>query len=173
MFDDLLQANRLYRASFRDSGMEGAAARGLAVLTCIDSRIDPLALLGLRAGDAKIIRNAGARVTADALRSLILAANLLQVTRVCLIQHTDCAVVGSTDDEIRARITAVRGEDASGWDFLASPDQLEAFRADMEQIRRCRLLPPDLLVGCFVYDVHTGELVPVDDLSPVTRGRRL
>ena len=69
MFDDLLAANQRYRNEFHDSGMAGVAAKGLAVLTCIDSRIDPLALLGLHAGDAKIIRNAGARVTDDSLRS--------------------------------------------------------------------------------------------------------
>ena len=68
MFDDVLESNRRYRAEFHDSGVEGKAAKRLAVLTCIDSRIDPLALLGLRPGDAKIIRNAGARVTDDALR---------------------------------------------------------------------------------------------------------
>src|ERR1700682_2863212 len=81
MFDDLLAANRRYRTAFHDSSGAGTAAKGLAVLTCIDSRIDPLALLGLRAGDAKILRNAGTRVTSDALRSLILATNLLGVTR--------------------------------------------------------------------------------------------
>src|SRR5439155_18747058 len=100
-------ANRRYRTEFHDSGVEGKAARGLAVLTCIDSRIDPLAMLGLRAGDAKIIRNAGARVTDDALRSLVLATNLLSVTRVCVVQHTDCAMVGTTNDEIRSRIGAI------------------------------------------------------------------
>src|ERR1700731_2320039 len=109
MFDDLLAANRRYRAAVHDPGVEGGAAKGLAVLTCIDSRIDPLAMLGLRAGDAKIIRNAGARVTGDALRSLVLAVNLLGVTRVCVVQHTNCAMVGSTEDEIRARIEAARG----------------------------------------------------------------
>src|ERR1700726_451692 len=124
MFDDLLAANRRYRTEFHDPGVAGIAAKGLAVLTCIDSRIDPLAMLGLRAGDAKIIRNAGARVTRDALRSLVLAANLLGVTRVCVVQHTDCAMIGSTDDEIRDRIGAVRGVDATGWEFLASKDQL-------------------------------------------------
>ena len=108
MFDDLLEANRRYRTEFHDSGVEGVAAKGLAVLTCIDSRIDPLAMLGLRAGDAKIVRNAGARVTRDALRSLVLAANLLGVARVCVVQHTDCAMVGSTDEELRARIGAAR-----------------------------------------------------------------
>src|SRR5947209_7719091 len=141
MFDDLLEANRRYRTAFHDSGVEGRAAKGLAVLTCIDSRIDPLAMLGLRAGDAKIIRNAGARVTEDALRSLVLAANLLGVTRVCVVQHTDCAMVGTTDDELRARIGAMRGVDATGWQFLASTDQLATLRDDIALIDSCALLP--------------------------------
>src|SRR6476660_5702392 len=123
MFDDLLEANRRYRTEFHDSGVAGVAAKGLAVLTCIDSRIDPLAMLGLHAGDAKIIRNAGARVTTDALRSVVLAANLLGVTRVCVVQHTECAMVGTTDSELRARIESLRGVDAGGWDFLTSVDQ--------------------------------------------------
>jgi carbonic anhydrase len=161
VFDDLLEANRRYRTDFHDSGLAGRAARGLAVLTCIDSRIDPLAMLGLRAGDAKIIRNAGARVTPDSLRSLVLAANLLGVTRVCVVQHTDCAMVGSTDEEMRARISAARGVDAAGWDFLATTDQVATVRADMAAIRACPLLSPDLEVGGFVFDVHSGELTPV------------
>src|SRR3954451_20951490 len=130
MFHDLLDANARYRAEFHDSGVPGVAAKGLAVLTCIDSRINPLALLGLRAGDAKIIRNAGARATDDALRSLILAVNLLGVTRVCVVQHTDCAVVGSTDDELRARVTSSSGVDASGWDFLGTNDPLATLHED-------------------------------------------
>jgi carbonic anhydrase len=160
MFDDLLEANRRYRTAFHDSGVEGRAAKGLAVLTCIDSRIDPLAMLGLRAGDAKIIRNAGARVTDDALRSLVLAANLLGVTRVCVVQHTDCAMVGTTDAELRARIGSLRGVDATGWEFLASTDQLATLRKDIALIDACPLLPDDLEVGGFVFDVHSGELVP-------------
>jgi len=162
MFDDLLAANRRYRTEFHDSGVEGAAAKGLAVLTCIDSRIDPLAMLGLRAGDAKIIRNAGARVTTDSLRSLVLAANLLGVTRACLVQHTECAMVGPTNEEIGARIGEMRGVDASSWDFLTSTDQLATLRHDIESIESCPLLPPGFQVGGFVFDVHSGELVPVD-----------
>jgi carbonic anhydrase len=162
MFDDLLDANRHYRAEFHDSGVAGKAAKGLAVLTCIDSRIDPLALLGLRPGDAKIIRNAGARVTSDALRSLILAVNLLGATRVCVVAHTDCAMVGSTDDELRAHIGAIRGVDAGGWDFLTTSDQLATLHADIELIRSCPLLPSDLHVGGFIFDVHSGELVPAE-----------
>ena len=160
MFDDLLAANARYRAEFRDSGMAGKAAKGLAVVTCIDSRIDPLAMLGLKPGDAKIIRNAGARVTPDALRSLVLAANLLDVTRVCVVQHTDCAMVGSTDDELRARIGELRGQDASDWEFLASVDQAATLRTDLARIEACPLLPPDLEVGGFIFDVHSGELRP-------------
>ena len=163
MFDDLLDANRRYRLQFHDPGVAGKAAKGLAVLTCIDSRIDPLALLGLIPGDAKIIRNAGARVTDDALRSLILAVNLLDVKRVCVMAHTDCAMVGSNDDEMRARITAVRGVDASGWDFLATRDQASTLHNDIARIRACPLLPPDLTIGGFIFDVHSGGLTPAPE----------
>jgi len=163
VFDDLLDANRRYRTEFHDSGVAGAAARGLAVLTCIDSRIDPLAMLGLQAGDAKIIRNAGARVTDDSLRSLVLAVNLLSVTRVCVVPHTECATVDTTDDEIRARIEAVRRVDATGWEFLTSTDQLATLRDDIALIESCPLLPADLQIGGFIFDVHSGELVPVNN----------
>jgi carbonic anhydrase len=162
MFDDLLEANRRYRTEFHDPGVSGKAARGLAVLTCIDSRIDPLAMLGLQAGDAKIVRNAGARVTDDALRSLVLAANLLDVTRVCVVQHTDCAVVGADEETLRARVAAARGVDPAGWEFLAVADPAAALRADLARLRACQLLPADLEVRGFVFDVHSGELVPFD-----------
>ena len=163
MFDDVLDGNRRYRAGFHDSGVAGTAAKGLAVLTCIDSRIDPLAMLGLQAGDAKIIRNAGARVTDDSLRSLVLATNLLGVTRVCVVQHTDCAMVGRTDEDLQARIGSLRGVDASGWAFLTSMDQHATLHDDIARIRACALLPLDLEVGGFIFDVHSGELLPVAD----------
>lgn len=161
MFDDLLEANARYRAGFHDAGLKGTAAKGLAVLTCIDSRIDPLAMLGLRPGDAKIIRNAGARVTDDALRSLVLATNLLGVTRVCVVQHTDCAMVGHTDDEVRSRIEAASGTSAAGWEFLATNDQRATVAADLARLASCALLPPGLEVGAFVFDVRTGGLTPL------------
>jgi carbonic anhydrase len=163
MFDDLLEANARYRTEFHDSGVAGVAAKGLAVVTCIDSRIDPLAMLGLRPGDAKIIRNAGARVTDDVLRSLVLAVNLLGVVRVCVVAHTECAMVGSTDAQFQARIGALRGVDATGWVFLATTDQLETLREDIERIESCPLLPFDLEVGGFVFDVHSGELVALSE----------
>lgn len=158
-FEDLLDANRHYRSEFHDSGVAGTAAKGLAVLTCIDSRIDPLAMLGLRAGDAKILRNAGARVTDDTLRSLVLATNLLGVTRVCVVPHTDCAMVGS-EERMRARLSDVRGVDASDWDFLTTDDQLRTLREDIARIESCPLLPPGLAIGGFIFDVHSGAVTP-------------
>jgi carbonic anhydrase len=160
VFDDLIEANRRYRDGFRDQHLAGSAAKGLAVLTCIDSRIDPLAMLGLRPGDAKILRNAGARVTEDALRSLILATNLLDVTRICIVQHTDCAMSGVTDDELRARIAAATGHDASGLEPRAATIPHATLKADIATLRRHELIPATVEVAGFLYDVHTGALAP-------------
>jgi carbonic anhydrase len=162
MFEDLHEANERFKANFRDSGMQGRAARGLAVLTCIDSRIDPLAMLGLVPGDAKIVRNAGARATDDALRSLVLATNLLGVDRICVVPHTECAMVGQSDDDLRERIGGLRDADASGWTFEATTDQLTSVRADLERIRDCELISEEVAVGALLFDVHTGALEPLD-----------
>src|SRR5215210_3598807 len=89
-FDDVLAANEAYASGFRLRDLEARAAEGLAVLTCMDSRIEPLAMLGLQPGDAKILRNAGARVTDDALRTLVLASYLLGVDRAMVVAHTHC-----------------------------------------------------------------------------------
>jgi len=160
-FNDVLDANAAYRSSFVDSKMAGTAAKGLAVLTCIDSRIDPLAIMGLAPGDAKIIRNAGARVTDDALRSLVLATNLLGVRRICVVQHTECAMAGTTEDALRERIETIRGRDAAGWRFLPTTDQLATLDSDLEVIRKCELLGDITDLGGFLLDVHTGQLTQV------------
>ncbi len=162
MFDDLIKANQRYAERFHDSGVAGKAAKGLAVLTCIDSRIDPLQMLGLQPGDAKIIRNAGARVTDDALRSLILATNLLNVTRICVVQHTDCAMAGSTDADIAKRVSEASGADASHVSFLAMTDQSAALRDDIARIRDCELIPESTDIAGFTFDVRTGRLVPAE-----------
>jgi carbonic anhydrase len=157
MFDDLIAANRRYVTEFHDPGVAGKAARRLAVLTCIDSRIDPLRMLGLVPGDAKIIRNAGARVTDDSLRSLILAVNLLDVERICVVQHTDCAMAGATDAELRARIGA-----DDNLELLAMTDQVTALRDDVARIRDSKYIPPTTQIAGFMFDVRTGELVPAE-----------
>ena len=162
MFEDLLEANVRYRAEARDTIETGKAARHLAVVTCIDTRIDPLAVLGLRPGDAKIIRNAGARVTDDVLRSLIIATNLLDVRRICLMHHTDCAMIGRTEQELRDLIAERRGMPTGEWEFLSTTDGNETLRADLERIEACELLAPDVVVGGFLFDVHTGSVRQVD-----------
>jgi len=106
-FDDVLAANADYSQSFIDLGLPAMAGRGLAVVTCMDSRIDPLRMLGLRPGDAKILRTAGARVTDDVLRSLVLAHQLLGVERVMVLIHTDCAMA-TTEAELRSDVQRVR-----------------------------------------------------------------
>jgi carbonic anhydrase len=161
MFVDLLEANRRYQEGFQDTGLSGVAAKELAVVTCIDSRIDPLATLGLSAGDAKIIRNAGARITDDALRSLILATNLLGAKRICLMPHTECAMAGSTEAQMRAKVSEARGLDAIGWDFLATTDQLAALKEDVERLADCELIPPSTEIGTFLLDVRTGAITHV------------
>jgi len=160
MFDDLLAANQQYASHFRDAGLRGRAMRGLAVLTCIDSRIDPLAMLGLEPGDAKILRNAGARVTEDTLRGLILATSLLGVNRICIVHHTDCAVSGVTEEDLRENVRRATGTDPSGINFLAAPLPYAAMKADVATVRACPLIPATVQIGSFLYDVHTGTLTP-------------
>jgi len=161
VFDDVLAANRAYVTSFGLAGLAPVAARGLAVVTCIDSRIEPLAMLGLAPGDAKILRNAGARVTDDVLRSLVLAVNLLGVNRVCVVQHTGCRLAGASNEDLRATIGAAYEADAQEWDFLPIDDQHRVVEEDLGRIRTCALLPSTLGVAGFVYDVDTGQLDPV------------
>ena len=158
VFDDLLAANRRYQEAFPFADVPAGAARGLAVLTCIDSRIEPLQMLGLEPGDAKIVRNAGARVTDDVLRSLALAVHLLAVERICVVQHTGCAVAGRSEEELRGRVADASGLPIDGWDFLAIEDQRTVLVEDVARLRTCDLLPPSLVVGGFIYDVATGGL---------------
>ncbi|HEV2885429.1 MAG TPA: carbonic anhydrase [Jatrophihabitans sp.] len=162
-FSDVLSANQDYVAAYRDPQLEGRAARGLAVVTCMDSRIEPLAMLGLGKGDAKILRNAGARVTEDVLRTLVLAVYLLGVRRVMVVAHTDCRMVKVTDEQVHADILASSGVDTRSLVFGAITDQRSVLAGDVLKIRSSPYLPPDLaVIGC-IYDIRTGALsVEVD-----------
>jgi carbonic anhydrase len=157
-FTDVLRANQDYVTSYRDRHLEGRAARGLAVITCMDSRIDPLAMLGLDKGDAKILRNAGARVTEDVLRTLVLAVHLLGVRRVMVVAHTDCRMAKVTDEQVHADILTGSGVDTRSLDFGAISDQSAVLARDVRKIRSSPYLPADLaVIGC-IYDIRTGEL---------------
>src|SRR5689334_23932813 len=116
-FTDVLQANEDFARNYNSAHLEGRAARGLAIVTCMDSRIEPLAMLGLAKGDAKILRNAGARVTDDVLRTLVLAVHLLAVRRVMVVAHTDCRMSKVTDEQVHADILAGSGLDTRSLDF--------------------------------------------------------
>jgi carbonic anhydrase len=160
-FDDLLEANEQFVASFHDAGLPARAARGLAVLTCMDSRINPFAILGIGPGDAKVLRNAGGRVTEDVLRTLVLGAYLLDVTRVLVMPHTKCAMAGFTENQIHAKIGSEHGVDTRSLEFRTTDDQLGALRHDLVRIHAYPLLPRTLQVGGAVFDVDTGRLRPV------------
>jgi carbonic anhydrase len=156
-FADVLAANEAYAHEFRLAGLEPVAARGLAVLTCMDSRIEPLAMLGLGPGDAKILRNAGARVTDDVLRTLVLASYLLGVDRAMVVAHTRCRMGSGNEEDIHAALEAAGGEDMRSLRFLVTDDQEATVREDVERIRTWKYLTR-LTVGGFLYDVDTGVL---------------
>ena len=160
MFDDLLAANRRYASKFHDSGVAGSAAKGLAVLTCIDSRIEPLEMLGLRPGDAKILRNAGARVTDDVLRTLVLAHYLLGVDRAMVIAHTDCRMAAGSEDDVHAAVSDAGGPDTRSLAFLVTNDQQATVREDVQRVRSWPYLSR-LEIGGFLYDVATGRVAQV------------
>src|SRR3954466_14986181 len=130
-FADVVAANATYAQKFSLAGLEPRAARGLAIVTCMDSRIEPLMMLGLSPGDAKILRNAGARVTDDVVRTLVLARYLLGVERVMVVAHTKCRMAGGTEDDVHAAVAAAGGPDVSELSFLVAPDQVAALREDV------------------------------------------
>jgi carbonic anhydrase len=156
-FADVLAANAAYAQDFRLAGLEARAARGLAVLTCMDSRIEPLAMLGLQPGDAKILRNAGARVTDDVLRTLVLASYLLGVDRAMVVAHTECRMAAGEEDDVHDAVAAAGGPDTRSLAFLVTADQEATLRADVQRVRSWPYLAR-LRVGGFLYDVDTGRL---------------
>jgi carbonic anhydrase len=154
----MLEANRRYAAEFTGSDLPVTPARKVAVLTCMDSRIDPARMLGLDIGDAHVIRNAGGRASDDAIRSLIISSTLLGTREFVVIQHTDCGMLTLTNDDLRARLAEERGSDASDIDFLPSSDSEESVRQDVERVRNSPHIDPSIPVSGYIYDVHTGRL---------------
>ncbi len=156
-FDDIFQANQQFASAFKSSELTGRAARGLAIVTCMDSRIDPLRVVGMAPGDAKILRNAGARVTEDVLRTLVLASHLLNVKRVLVMPHTDCRMAKGTEAQVHAAMKEVSGIDTRSIEIRTVTDQLAALKEDVTRILSYPLLPTLEVVGA-LYDVATGRL---------------
>ena len=159
-FDDLMVANAAYAETFDHGGFDGVAHAGIAIVTCMDSRIDPLRMLGLSHGDAKIFRNPGGRITPQALEALVLCVHLLGVNRVLIVPHTRCAMASATEAELQERVSASAGSDASWQAFHVVPDQLGALEEDVQKVRAHPLVPDTVKVGGFLYDVDTGRLAP-------------
>ena len=161
-FTDVVNANGVFVNHFNHSGLTGTAQKGLAIVTCMDSRISPLAVVGMQAGDAKILRNAGARVTDDVLRTLVLASYLLGVTRVLVMPHTDCRMVCASDSVIHETIQSQHGVDTRSLEFRTVSDQREALMVDVSRLRSYPLLKTGVTVAGAIYNVSTGQLEPVD-----------
>ena len=157
-FDDLMAANAAYAETFGEGGFDGVAHAGVAVVTCMDSRIVPLEMLGLHQGDAKIFRNPGGRVTPQALEALVLGVHLLGVERILVVPHTRCAMASATEEELHRRVSESAGMDASWQPFHVVHDQIEALREDVLRVRSHPLIPDRVKVGGFVYDVDNGHL---------------
>lgn len=157
-FDDLLEANSRYAADFHDGNFDGVARAGVAMVTCMDSRIEPLGMLGLRLGDAKILRSPGGRVSDSVLTGCVLAVQLLQVNRIMIVPHTRCAMASGTDADIRRKIADKTGQDTSWITFGSIPDQMERLREDVNKVASHPLIHGEAEVGGFVYDVDTGKL---------------
>lgn len=160
-FDDLLERNADYAGSFTDANFDGVARAGIGIVTCMDSRIEPLAMLGLKLGDAKILRSPGGRVTTSVLNGCVLGVQLLKVDRIMIIPHTRCAMATGTDADVRRRIMETNGVNASWMSFGASPDQMTHVHEDVEMVRSHPLIAGRAEIGGFMYDVDTGRLAQI------------
>jgi carbonic anhydrase len=151
-----LKANERYAASFAKGHLPMPPSRHVAVVACMDARLDPARVLGLEEGDAHVIRNAGGRA-ADAIRSLIISQQLLGTREVVVIHHTDCGMLTFTDAQLRQKVRDELGAETDTA-FLSFSDVDQSVRDDVAAIRESRLLLKGVPVAGFVYDVKTGRL---------------
>jgi carbonic anhydrase len=161
-FADVLAENERYASKLTATDLPGRAARGLAIVTCIDSRIDALAVTGMHEGDAFVLRNAGARVTDDVLRSLVLATSLMGADRILVMPHTRCAMVRNDEASIHQGIAERHGVDTRSLEFRTVVDQVAALRTDVTRVRSLPFLREEVIVGGAIYHVESGLLEPVD-----------
>jgi carbonic anhydrase len=157
----LIDRNKEFVSKFRHGDAAGAPVQHLAVLTCMDARIHVTKALGLDIGDANLIRNAGGRASDDAIRSIVIATELLGAGEVAVLHHTDCGMLKFTNDDLRNKLSTERGVDASGVDFLPFSDVEQSVREDVATLEASSLLADGIEVTGWVYDVKTGTISPV------------
>lgn len=160
VIEETLHANQQYASGFSKGNLPMPPGRKLAVVVCMDARIDPARALGLEEGDAHVIRNAGGRVS-EALRSLTISQLLLGTEEVAVIHHTDCGMLTFTDDSLRKDVRAKLNADADHVAFLPFSDVEQSVKDDLVQYRQSTIVRQDIPVRGFVYDVKTGRLTEV------------
>lgn len=159
-FDELLGSNERYAQDFNQGDLTAPPKRKVAVLTCMDARLHPETFLGLKLGDAHVIRNAGGKVTEDALRSLVISQRMLGTQEVIIIQHTDCGMMSTTDEGIAEKVKEDLGVDTN-LDFLTFENLRESVESDVGKLRNTSLIPDDVPIIGAIYDVKSGKVEEV------------
>jgi carbonic anhydrase len=157
VIDELVENNEAYAEAFDGADVPGRPAKNVAVVTCMDARLRPDAILGLEDGDAHVIRNAGGVVTDDEIRSLAISQRLLGTEEVLVIHHTDCGMLTFTDEEFRAQLQEETGIRPT-WSAEAFGDLDDEVRQSVARIKASPFIPRTDAVRGFVYDVETGRL---------------
>jgi carbonic anhydrase len=155
--DDLLENSRRYADSFDKGDLPLPPAKGVAVVACMDARLDPARVLGLEEGDAHVIRNAGGVITDDEIRSLAISQHLLGTSEIVLLHHTDCGMLTFTDDQFADRLESEAGQrpDWTARSFTSLDDNV---RDSIDRIRNSPFIPRTDSVRGFVYEVETGNV---------------
>jgi carbonic anhydrase len=161
VIQEFLDANAAYASTFQKGDLPMPPARKVAVLTCMDARIVPSRILGLEEGDAHVIRNAGGRAE-DALRSLIISEQLLGTTSIVVIHHTDCGMLTFSNADLHQKLKKELNVDASSINFLPFKDLEMSVRDDVAFLKASPLIPENIEVSGFIYDVGNGKLIAVD-----------
>jgi carbonic anhydrase len=155
--DQLIQANESYAASFDKGDLPVPPGKKVAVVACMDARLIPTKALGLEEGDAHVIRNAGG-LAKDALRSLVISQQLLGTREVVILHHTECGMLSFQNEDLYEKL----GDDARGIDFLPFADLDQSVRDDIRFLKDSPLIPDEVSVRGFVYDVKTGRVREVE-----------
>lgn len=159
-FDQLLNDNQTYAADFKQGGLPLPPARKVAVLTCMDARFHPEQALGIKLGEAHVIRNAGGRA-ADALRSLVISEQLLGTTEIVVLHHTDCGMLTFTNQDLVQIVEKELNQNVGGQDFLPFADLEQSVRDDVNFLSKSPLIPKHIAISGGVYDVHTGKVTEI------------
>lgn len=187
ILQEVLTANEAYAAAFDQGDLALPPARGFAILTCMDARLDPAKYAGLAEGDAHVIRNAGGRASDDAIRSLVISYKLLGTREWFVIHHTDCGMELFTDEVMRGLLASsleTASVDDSGWhdrgagpgsreadyiDWLTIADNAQSVAADVRRIRAHPLVPARIPIHGYIYDCKSGRLIEVPEATEAGR----